>query len=319
MPPSIEGLHHVTATVGDAQEDLDFYVGLLGLRLVKKTVNFDHHGVYHFYYGDQEGTPSTLMTTFPYRGQGVRVGQKGAGQITLTSFSVPEGSLPWWHRRLSGKGLRVRETPPRFGHGSLVVEDPSGLAIELAEAPGDERTPWVAGDMEAEAAIRGIHSVTLRVRNAGPSAGFLVDALGATLDGVEGPHTRMAVGKGGSGAFLEILEDPLAPDAVNGLGTVHHVALAVADGERQLQFREALVDRGVQVTPVRDRQYFTSIYFREPGGILYEIATLGPGFTLDEEVAALGTGLKVPVWEEVNRPAIEAALPPVTLPTPSGG
>lgn len=319
MPPSIEGLHHVTATVGDAQEDLDFYAGLLGLRLVKKTVNFDNHGVYHFYYGDEQGSPSTLMTTFPYGGKGLRTGQKGAGQITLTSFSVPVGSLPWWHRRLTGQAVQVRETPPRFGHGSLVLEDPSGLAIELAEAPGDQRTPWVAADVETETAIRGIHSVTLRVRNAGPSAGFLSEALGAKLNSVEGPFTRMAVGEGGSGAFLEIFEDPLAPSGVNGLGTVHHAALAVSDGESQLRFREALVDRGVKVTRVRDRQYFTSIYFREPGGILYEIATLGPGFTVDEDLAALGTGLKVPSWEEVNRPAIEAALPPVVLPTPPGG
>jgi glyoxalase family protein len=318
MPPSIESLHHVTATVTDAQEDLDFYAGLLGLRLVKRTVNFDNHGVYHFYYGNEHGSPSSLMTTFPYGGKGVPAGRKGAGQITVTSFAVPPGSLPWWRRRLTGRGVPVHDAPARFGHGSLTLDDPSGLELELVEAHGDERTPWIATDIDPEAAIRGIHSVTLLVRQAEPSVAFLVEALGAEAAAQEESRTRVALGGGGSGAFIEILEDPAAPQSRNGLGTVHHVAMAVADAEVQLRSREELVQRGVSVTPVRDRQYFTSIYFREPGGILYEIATEGPGFLLDEEVEELGRGLKLPSWEEGNRPAIEAALPSVTLPTPPG-
>jgi glyoxalase family protein len=307
----ILSLHHVTATVAEASPDVDFYTRILGLRLVKKTVNFDNHGVYHFYYGDERGTPSTLMTTFPYAGQGVRQGVQGAGQITVTSFSVPPGSLEFWRERLEGVGLTVSGDEDRFGARALMVEDPSGLNIELLEGPGDQRDPWVAEGIEPGAAIRGIHGVTFVVRSAGPSVRFLEEGLGWRVLDQEGGRTRMGVGDGGPGSVLEVLESVHAPDAVNGLGTVHHVAMAVAGDEEQLALRERLVGLGRQVTPVRDRQYFRSIYFREPGGILYEIATEGPGFLIDEDPDTLGTALKIPAWEEENRPRIEAALPEI--------
>jgi glyoxalase family protein len=322
MNPPILGLHHVTATVAGAQEDVDFYAGVLGLRLVKKTVNFDNPGVYHFYYGNERGTPGTLMTTFPYAGKGVRQGLKGAGQITVTSFSVPPGSLGAWGSRLDSLGVSYRVGEPRFGEESLIVEDPSGLVLELIEGPGDARDPWTDGAAPgAELAIHGIHSVTLTIKNVGPTLELLTGALGYQVVGEQGGRTRLAVGGALPGHYVEVLSDPHAPAAVNGIGTVHHVAMAIATDQEQLEIREQLLSIGRAVTEVRDRQYFHSIYFREPGGVLYEIATLPPGFTIDEDLSALGTGLKLPPWEEPERSAIQQLLPPITVPrarTPAG-
>ena len=313
--PRILGLHHVTATVAGAQEDVDFYAGALGLRLVKKTVNFDNPGVYHFYYGNERGTPGTLMTTFPYAGKGVRDGVKGAGQITVTSFSVPVGSLGAWRSRLDSFGVSHRAGAPRFGQESLIVEDPSGLVIELIEGPGDTRDPWTDGAAPgSELAIHGIHGVTLTIKNVGPTLELLTGPLSYEVVGEQGGRTRLAVGAKLPGHYIEVLSDPNAPAAVNGIGTVHHVAMAIATDEEQLEIREQLLSIGRAVTEVRDRQYFHSIYFREPGGVLYEIATLPPGFTIDEDLSALGTGLKLPPWEEQERRAIEQLLPPVTMP-----
>lgn len=311
MIAPIPSLHHVTATVADAVDDLRFYTGLLGLRLVKKTVNFDNHGVYHFYYGDEVGTPSTLMTTFPYAGKGVPEGVRGAGQVTVTSFSVPAGSLGFWRDRFAAAGVKVSDSGDRFGAAALMVRDPSGLNIELVEAAGDDRTPWIAREMDPAAAIRGIHGVTLVVRRGEMSVRFLTKVLGLEVVARSGSRTRVAAMKGGPGSWLEVLESADAPDALNGLGTVHHVALAVEGDDEQLAIRAELDRMGFNPTPVRDRQYFRSIYFREPGGILYEIATLGPGFTLDEDRASLGTALKLPPAAEANRAAVEVALPPL--------
>jgi glyoxalase family protein len=313
MESRILRLHHVTATVTDPHEDVWFYTRILGLRLVKKTVNFDHSGVYHFYYGDRLGQPSTLMTTFPYGGQGVRMGVKGAGQVTVTSFSVPPGSLGRWADHLDAHGVRFHPVPSRFGEEALMIEDPSGLNLELREGAGDTRAPWVTSEIDAEMAIRGIHGVTLVVRTAASSVFFLATMLGFRSVGTVRRRTRMAVGPGGPGHLVEILESEFAPQAMNGLGTVHHVALAIPDAEAQADLRTRLVAAGFQVTEVRDRQYFQSIYFREPGGVLYEVATEGPGFTVDESEAELGRGLKLPPWVEGDRERIEAALPMIHL------
>ncbi len=311
MKNAIKGLHHVTATVDDAQRDLDFYVKALGLRLVKKTVNFDNHDVYHFYYGDERGSPNTLMTTFPYRDRGVPVGTHGAGQITATSLSVPEGSLDAWRERLRAGEHAVRDAGERFGDEVIAVRDPSGLVIELVAAD-DDRAPWVAEGVPGEAAVRGLHAASLSIRDPGPSIAFLTDLLGWEVVREEDGRTRLAVGADRPGHRLEIVRAADAPEAVNGLGTVHHVAMAVADEDEQAKVREELVRRGVRVTPVLDRQYFRSIYFREPGGVLYEVATIPPGFTVDEELASLGCDLKLPPWEESNRAEIERRLAPVT-------
>jgi glyoxalase family protein len=314
MHTPILGLHHVTATVDDAQPDLDFCAGLLGLRLVKQTVNFDNHHVFHFYYGDDRGTPGTIWTTFPYHGRNVRVGTKGAGQITATSFSVPDGSLGAWIARLRERGFDVAAEGARFGQASLLVADPSGLAIELIESTGDTRRGWPGAGIDAAHAVRGLHSVTLSVRAPEATTRFLHEVLGfETVDEVEG-RTRLAVNGNLPGRWLEILHSPDAPPAVNGLGTVHHVALAISGDDEQRRLRQDLVDRGVQVTEIRDRQYFRSIYFREPGGVLLEVATMQPGFTADEPLDRLGQALKLPPWEEPHRADIEAHLPAIQVP-----
>ncbi|HEX9728748.1 MAG TPA: ring-cleaving dioxygenase [Gemmatimonadales bacterium] len=310
MDRLIRSLHHVTATVSDAQEDLDFYIGLLGMRLVKKTVNFDNHNVFHFYYGNEHGVPGTIMTTFPYKGWGVPAGTKGAGQITVTSFSVPGGSLGFWRARLQASGLAVGEGA-RFGDERLLCDDPSGLMIELIANDRDRRVPWVTDDIGADNAVRGVHGVTLAIRDPVKTLELMTDVLGfEVVDEADG-CTRLAVGGDEPGKTIDVLHAPEAPAAVNGLGTVHHVAMAISDADEQLRMRDELIRLGRQVTEVRDRQYFKSIYFREPGGVLFEIATAGPGFTVDEELPCLGHDLKLPPWEEPHRAEIERGLPPV--------
>ena len=316
MTPKLLSLHHVTATVAEARPDVAFYTGVLGLRRVKKTVNFDNHGVYHFYYGDEVGTPSTLMTTFPYAGQGVPVGAKGAGQVVETAFSVPSGAVRFWERRLAEADIAVDAREERFGRPLLRFHDPSGLRIEVVEAPDDGRGPWLGGTIPGEVAIRGVHSVTMLVRSAPPTLDFASDVLGMAVGPSERARTRLVVGEEAPGHFLDVVESTDAPPAVNGLGTVHHVALAVEDDKAQAAFRARLVEAGVEVTPVRDRDYFRSIYFREPGGVLYEIATRGPGFLVDESVEVLGEALRLPQGAEAKRTEIAAALPTLD-PSPS--
>jgi glyoxalase family protein len=308
MTPPILGLHHVTATVDDAQRDLDFCLDAIGLRLVKKTVNFDNHHVYHFYYGNEVGTPGTLWTTFPYKGHGVPVGTKGAGQIAVTSFSVPAGSLDFWKGRLRQRGLVVEDAAPRFGEESIVVSDPSGLAIELVANDRDARQPWSARGVGAEVAVRGLHSVTMIVRSPAKTLELMTGLLGYRIVNESEGRTRVAVNGDAPGKTIEILNAPEAPPAMNGLGTVHHVAMAIANGDEQLRMRAELERFGLRVTEVRDRCYFTSIYFREPGGVLFEIATVPPGFLIDEEAGRLGQALQLPPWEEQYRAEIEQGL-----------
>jgi glyoxalase family protein len=313
MTTRIEGLHHVTATVNDAREDVAFYTQILGLRLVKKTVNFDNHHVYHFYYGDEVGHPGTLFTTFPYKGKGVATGQKGAGQVTATAFSVPRGTLAAWRERLAAHRVPMvsEDGSSRFGEEVLAVQDPSGVVVELIATDRDDRTPWSGSGVPPELAIRGLHSVTLTIASPAASFDLLARVLGYARTATEGARTRFEVGGGGPGRSLDILEAPGAPAARNGLGTVHHVAMGVATEDAQLAYRRELVRLGIPVTDVYDRQYFKSIYFREPGGVLYEIATVPPGFLVDESRDGLGTALKLPPWEEPHRAVIEAGLPAV--------
>ena len=308
MEKIIRSLHHVTATVNDAQEDLDFYIKALGMRLVKKTVNFDNHNVYHFYYGDERGTPNTLMTTFPYKGWGVRDGVQGAGQVTVTAFSVPDGSLDTWRRRLQDAGVAVRDVGERFGTEVIAFDDPSGLVIELVANRHDDRDQWVAEGISADSALRGLHGITMSIRDPQRTFALLTDVLNYEVVNEEDRRTRLAVNGDAPGHTIDVLHTPDAPEAVNGLGTVHHVAMAVADDDEQLRVRKELIGLGLQVTEVRDRCYFKSIYFREPGGVLYEVATLGPGFAVDEEPAELGRNLRLPEWEEPHRAEILKGL-----------
>jgi glyoxalase family protein len=311
MVHPILGLHHVTATVDDAQADLDFCLDTLGMRLVKKTVNFDNHDVYHFYYGTARGVPGTIWTTFPYKGKGVRVGATGAGQVTSTSFSVPVGSLDFWRSRFADVGVEARDAT-RFDDPALRVRDPSGLWFELVGNDRDRRTPWTGNGVGASDAIRGLHSVTMIVRSLGRTRELMTELLGYRVTDESGNRTRFAAGGDGPGHTIDVVVDPDADAAVNGLGTVHHVAMAISTGEEQRRLREELLRLGLRVTDIRDRCYFESIYFREPGGVLFEVATIQPGFTADEDLAALGRGLKLPPWEEPDRASIEAALPAVT-------
>lgn len=314
MNSPILSLHHVTATVDDAQQDLDFYVDVLGLRLVKKTVNFDNRRVYHFYYGNERGAPGTISTTFPYKGQGVRVGTKGAGQVAVTSFSIPRDSLKLWKARLGERGISVRDEEPRFGEDTVVFEDPCGLTIRLVANDRDRREPWASGSVPRKAAIRGLHSVSMLVHAPDKTIEFMTRVLGFTVVNERERRIRVAVGRDEPGKAIDVAHSTDFPQAINGLGTVHHVAFAVANAEDQLRMRKELVAHGCEVTPVMDRQYFTSIYFREPGGVLFEIATLPPGFTVDETVEGLGRELKLPPWEEPNRAQIEAGLPAMKTP-----
>jgi glyoxalase family protein len=311
MENVIRSLHHVTATVSDAQRDLDFYTKVLGLRLVKKTVNFDNHNVYHFYYGNESGTPSTIMTTFPYKGWGVPEGTKGAGQIRVTAFSVPAASLDFWKRRLRTHGVHAQDEAPRFGDAVVSLTDPSGLVLELVAARSDDRSPWVTDDVDQAHAIRGIHSVAMLIRSPQRTLELMTRVLGFDVVNEGESRTRLGTNGDRPGRLIDVIHAPDAPAAVNGLGTVHHVAMAVPDDEDQLRMRAELVRLGLQVTEVRDRQYFRSIYFREPGGVLFELATVPPGFTIDETLPCLGQDLKLPPWEEPHRGEIEAKLPAI--------
>ncbi len=314
MDSPILGLHHVTATVDDAQADLDFAAGALALRLVKKTVNFDNPFVYHFYYGDESGTPGTIWTTFPYKGHGVRPGRIGAGQVAATSFSVPPGSLDTWCARLSTRGLDIGTASDRFGEPVVSMRDPSGLVMELIATDRDGRRPWIAQGVDNGAAIRGIHSVTMASRAATATIEFMTGVLGFDVVDQAGDRTRLTINGDRPGHTFDVVDAHGHEPGVNGLGTVHHVAMAVATRAEQLLMRERLVGVGAMVTPVQDRQYFESIYFREPGGVLFEIATSEPGFSADEPTSALGQLLKLPSWEESHRGAIEAGLAEVRDP-----
>ncbi|HUR93536.1 MAG TPA: ring-cleaving dioxygenase [Gemmatimonadales bacterium] len=311
MRHSILGLHHVTATVDEAQPDLDFCRRRLGLRLVKRTVNFDNHSVYHFYYGNETGEPGTIWTTFPYHAWGVPEGVHGAGQVVATAFSIPGGTLQQWRSRLRDAGLDARTGLPRFDECPLVVRDPSGLVIELVEGAADPRAPWSEGGFSPDMAIRGLHGVTLLLRERGPTIALMTGVLGFDIVEETPERTRLAVGGTAAGHLVDLVEAPDAAQARNGLGTVHHVAFAIASTDEQLELRRELIRLGASPTEVRDRTYFQSIYFREPGGVLFEVATVSPGFTVDEPLAQLGETLRLPPWEEPHRAEIERTLPPI--------
>jgi glyoxalase family protein len=314
MKPDIEtaGIHHVTAIAGDPGENLGFYTEVLGLRLVKRTVNFDDITTYHLYYGDETGTPGTVLTFFPFLG--ARRGLPGRGQATATAFAVPEGALDYWIDRLAEHGAEVGEPVERFGAGVLPFGDTDGQPLELVESDAGTE-PWTGSDVPAEYAIRGFHGVTLH--SADPEAtGSVLALLGYAETGHEGDRTRYEASGGSRAAVVDLL-DREGPRAVPGVGTVHHVAFRTPDAETQAAWRERLVEAGLHVTYVKDRQYFESIYFREPGGVLFEIATDGPGFLRDEPVATLGSELGLPPWLEDDRDTIEGQLPPLE-PTTAG-
>jgi glyoxalase family protein len=306
------GLHHVTAIASDPQRNVDFYTRVLGLRLVKQTVNFDAPDTYHLYYGDQRGRPSTLLTFFPWRG--VPTGKQGTGLTTATAFSVPPESLGWWQRRLGDLGVEVEGPQDRDREEVLSFRDPDGLVIELVAAAGDARSGWDGvAHVPTEHAVRGLYSVTMSERLLEPTAQMLSGRLGMHLGGETGDRARFAMADGGAGTVVDVAAET-GPRGLQAGGTVHHIAFRAPDGETQARWRQELVEAGVRVTEIIDRQYFTSIYFREPGGVLLEIATDQPGFTVDEPLLELGRSLKLPPWLEPDREQIAAALPPLHNP-----
>ncbi|RFA18212.1 ring-cleaving dioxygenase [Subtercola boreus] len=313
MPATTSGLHHVTAIGGDPQQNIDFYIQGLGLRLVKKTVNFDSPSTYHLYYGDDAGTPGSLMTFFPW--QGVRPGRIGAGQSTTTAFSVPAGSLGWWSSHFAELGVGSTITTENSSEERLSLRDPDGLQLDLvASSVTDPRTPWDSASVPAEYAVRGQHSSVLTVNDPAGTARVLTEELGLTLVSEQGDRLRFAAGTESAGHIVDVIADPRAQAGLTAGGTVHHIAFRVPDGETQQLWRSQLVDHGFEVTEILDRQYFTSIYFREPGGVLFEIATDTPGFDIDEPLLELGRSLRLPPWLEPSREAIERSVVPVTLP-----
>lgn len=316
MQPTIPGIHHITAITGDPQRNIDFFMGLLGLRLIKKTVNFDDPGSYHFYYGDTVGSPTTVLTFFAW--PGAARGRHGTGEVGATAFAIPATSLDFWRQRLQAHGLEDTEPAVRFGDRAIAFESPDGMPLELvATAETDARTGWPDGPVPAEHAVRGFHSATLWVPAHPATERVLTEAMGFRRIGEEGSRVRYATGDGGPGAVVDVVALQGAPIVRHGAGTVHHIAWRTPDDPQEQAWRALLEQRGLRVTEVRDRQYFHSIYYVEPGGVLYEIATDTPGFAIDERVDELGTQLKLPPWLEPQRPQIERALPPVHLPAPA--
>jgi catechol 2,3-dioxygenase-like lactoylglutathione lyase family enzyme len=309
------GIHHVTAISGGPQRNVDFYAGILGLRLVKKTVNFDDPETYHLYYGDGGGHPGTIMTFFPWaHAPGGRI---GAGQLVVTSFSIPTSSLGFWTERLIEKGVRFEKPRDRFGETVLTFEDPDHLRIEFVAAK-DGRPWWSEGTVPAEHSIRGFHHVALAVENMQSTVELMTETLGfGQVDETEG-RVRLAAGDGGPGNTVDVISASGFPGGSMGVGTVHHVAFRVPDEETQIALREEVSALGYNVTPVLDRNYFRSIYFREPGGVLFEIATDPPGFAVDEAESELGTHLKLPPWLETRRDRLEEVLPPLHIPSRGG-
>jgi glyoxalase family protein len=304
----VPGIHHVTTLASDPQRNLDFYTGFLGLRLVKQTVNFDAPDVYHLYYGDEIGRPGTILTFFPF--PDASRGKKGAGETSAVAFSVPPGALAAWVERLSRQGMPFQGPDSRLGESVISFEDPDGMIVELIE------DSTVSGPGSA---IKRFHGVTITHRDAGPTAALLTDVLGFASAGAEGNRRRYRAGAADEAGTIDILVTPGAPAARQSAGSVHHIAWRARDDEEQLQWRRTLADAGASPTKVLDRCYFHSIYFREPGGVLFEIATDPPGFTVDESASALGSRLRLPPWLEPERALIERHLPPLKLPAPAEG
>jgi glyoxalase family protein len=304
----MSGLHHVTAIAGNALRNLDFYTHTVGLRLVKRTVNFDDPGTYHLYYGDERGHPGTVLTFFPWE-HAVK-GSLGVGETQETAFRVPARALAYWTQRFVEKGV-AHETPEkRFGETVLPFSDPDGMRLALVAVPEAENEPgWSNGTIPAEHAIRGFHGVTLRLADGARTGAILTDVLGFEEAGREGAIVRYRAAGAGPGALVDIHQAE-GQRGRQGRGSVHHIAFRAADDAEQAAMAQKLVTQhGVHPTDQRDRNYFRSIYFREPGHVLFEIATDIPGFAIDEPVVSLGSALKLPPFLEPRRREIEKVLP----------
>jgi catechol 2,3-dioxygenase-like lactoylglutathione lyase family enzyme len=313
MSLNTPGIHHITAIAGNPQQNLDFYTGLLGLRLVKLTVNFDDPDSYHLYYGDEVGSPGTIMTFFSW--PGAPRGRIGSGETSVTAFSVPAASLDFWRERLCQVGVAITGTTHRFEEDVLSFTDPDGLQLELvASATPDNRPVWAKGSVPTEHAIRGFFNATLNEQSTEATANLLTQHMGFRLVAQDGNRSRYESGQGGPGSIVDVVSQPDTPKGRMGFGTVHHIAYRANDDAEQLVWQKEMTDLGLSVSPVMDREYFHSIYYREPGGVLFELATDAPGFVVDEPMDELGSQLKLPSWFEAQREIIEARVLPLRLP-----
>lgn len=307
----ITGLHHVTALASSPQQNVDFYVGVLGLRLVKKTINFDAPDVYHLYYGDETGSPGSIMTFFPFNG--IAPGKHGKGQAATTTFSIPLSSVEYWKKRFEQFNVRHKEAQERFDEVVIYFEDRDGLGLELIANDKDDRTPFTYGHIPKEHAIRGFYSIELWESAYERTESVLVNQLDHEFLQESGSRRRYAPKGAKPGQLVDIVWDSEKKYGVGGSGTVHHIAFDTASDANQLEIQEKVAKAGLSPTQIIDRQYFHSIYFREPGGVLFEVATTPPGFAYDEEVAHLGEELKLPAWMEARRNYIEGLLDPIVL------
>jgi glyoxalase family protein len=313
MVKGVLGLHHITAISSDPQRTLDFYTKILGLRLIKLTVNYDDPTTYHVYFGDEIGHPGTVLTFFPWPGQ--PRGRKGAGQATNTAFSIPRESSTYWEDRLKSHGVSLETPLKRFGDIVLSFEDQDGQGLELVGTKETENmTGWTEGPIPREHSITGFHSVTLLEEVLERTESVLVDTLGFRQVGEEENRFRYEAGKGAAGTIVDIVSRPNSKRGFVSVGTVHHVAFRASDDEHQNDLRQGILRGDLNVTQMINRNYFHSIYFREHGGVLFEVATDQPGFTIDESPERLGTSLALPPWLENSRAEIEKNLPPVSLP-----
>ena len=302
------GIHHVTAICSDPRRNVAFYTDSLGLRMVKRTVNFDDPSTWHLYYGDETGSPGTALTFFAWGN--LPPGRNGIGQTAATAFVIPERSLAYWTDRLGQRGVPHDAPRPRFDHMVVALRDPDGMNLELVASKGARALPaWSGGSVPAEHAIRGFFGVTVLVPDLEPTARVLTEALGFAAHGQEDNRHRFVASGGPLGTVVDVHADGGAGPGRQGAGSVHHVAFRAADDDTELDMAATVRDLGLRPTDQIDRQYFHSVYFREPGGVLFEIATDGPGFTVDEPKDTLGSSLKLPAWIEPRRAQIEAALP----------
>ncbi|WP_420641729.1 ring-cleaving dioxygenase [Candidatus Leptofilum sp.] len=308
----VQGLHHITAVASNPHKNVNFFHHILGQRLVKKTVNFDDPGTYHLYYGDEVGTPGTIMTYFPW--QHMRRGSRGNWETAALAYTIRPEAMGFWQNWLKKNHIATGELQTRFGADVLPFTDPDGLPLELitSEAPATLHH-WTEGPINEKEALRGFHSVTLWLDEVEPTGKLLTEQLGYQFVGEEGNRFRYQADANDMGIIVDILHRPGQPSGQFGAGSIHHIAFRTVDDAEQLEYLQKLRQAGQHVTPVQDRQYFHSIYFRSPGGVLFEIATDAPGFPYDEPVAELGTHLKLPSWLEQHRPAIEARLPEIEL------
>jgi len=308
MENKILGLHHITAIAGEAQRNYNFYTKTLGLRLVKKTVNFDDPGTYHFYYGDEVGTPGSILTFFPW--EGVQKGRTGTGMATEIGYSVPQGSLEFWNNRFNELNLNHGTINERFDEQFLSFEDPDGLLLNLVvPTTHDDRKPWLSDEVNEDVAIKGFHSVVLTVKKVDPTAKILTDIFGYKLLSQQDNRYRFITDATATANIVDIVEEPNGNYGHNAVGTNHHVAFRAKDDNVMMEFHEKVKAAGLNITEKIDRNYFYSLYFREPNGVLFEIASDNPGFATDESVKELGTHLMLPPQYEHQRKRIEEWLP----------